>query len=100
MSASAIELALRKQRLLFRSVELRERWAADAAAFKPLCAGVDRVRDAGVWLRRHPELVAGIAVALLVARPRAAFRWLRRSVSVLLFWRRLRKRLATGWLGD
>jgi YqjK-like protein len=101
MAAPAIELALKKQRLQLKSAELRDQWTACAATLKPLCAGADRVRDVGAWLRRHPELPVAAGVALVVARPRALFRWLRRGVSVLLVWRRLRKRLLTGlrWLG-
>jgi hypothetical protein len=101
MAATAIELALKKQRLQLKSAELRDQWTVCAATLKPLCTGADRLRDAGAWLRRHPELPLAVGVALAVARPRALFRWLRRAVSALLVWRRLRKRLTTGlgWLG-
>jgi YqjK-like protein len=100
MAASAIELALKKQRLQLKSAELRDQWSACAATLKPLYAGADRIRDAGVWLRRHPELLVAIGAALVVARPRMLFRWLRRAVSALLFWRGLRKRWFAGlrWL--
>jgi hypothetical protein len=94
VSAVAIELALKKQRLQMKSAELRNRWAACAAGVKPLCAGVDRVREAAGWLRRYRGWLVAAAVGLAVARPRAAFRWLRRTASVWLLWRRLRKRLA------
>lgn len=100
MSASAVELALKKQRLQLKSAELRDQWIACAGVMKPLCAGADRVRSAGAWLRRHPELPVALIAALVVARPRLLFRWLRRAVSVALFWRRLRKRLIAGLLAD
>lgn len=98
MSASAIELALKKQRLLLRSAELRDQWIVCAGTMKPLCAGADRIRAAGAWLRRHPELPVAVIAALVATRPRRLFRWLRRAVSVALFWRRLRKRLTAGFL--
>jgi hypothetical protein len=93
-----IELALKKQRLQLKSAALRDDWVSCASALKPLCTGADRVRDAAVWLRRHPELLVAGAVALLVARPRAVFRWARRSISVVRLWRRLRGWLSVGLL--
>jgi len=93
MTASAIELALRKQRLQLKSAELRARWAHYAAGVRPLCTGVDGARAAAVWVRRHPEVPVAAAVALAVARPRGVLRWLRRAVSAVLLWRRLRRRL-------
>ena len=93
MNGRLLELALKKQRLQLKSEAQRAEWLACAAAFEPVCAGVDRVREAGGWLRRHPELLVAGVVALLVARPRAVFRWLRRSFVALRLVRRL-----SGWL--
>jgi hypothetical protein len=94
----SIELALKKQRLLLKSAALREDWVGYASALKPPCAGADRVRAAGGWLLRHPALLVAGGVAVLVARPRAVFRWVRRAASVFLLWRRLRNRLTFGLL--
>jgi hypothetical protein len=41
-------------------------------------------------LRRNPELVAAAAVALLVIRPRRAWRWARRAFIGWQAWRKLR----------
>lgn len=98
MSPQLIDLALEKQRLLLKSAALRSEWADHASALKPICAGADRLRDAGAWLGRHPGLVVGSAVALLVARPKMVFRWLRRSLFALGLWRRARGWLTSGSL--
>lgn len=79
MNARRLELALRKQRLQLRSAQLRADFAADAAAFEPLFAAGDQVRDAALWLRNHPAVPVGAGVALLVARPRRLLRWARRG---------------------
>ena len=44
---------------------------------------VDRVRTGIHWLKQHPALPVLIATALLVARPRAALRWVRCSARQL-----------------
>lgn len=93
MNARRLELALQKQRLQLRSAQLRADFAADAAAFEPLFAAGDRVRNGARWLRSHPEVAVGTGVALLVARPRALLRWARRS---LLAWQAVRR--ARLWL--
>jgi hypothetical protein len=98
MNPDLIDLALKKQRLQLKSAALRDEWVVCTAALKPLCAGADRVRDAGAWLRRHPQVLVAVAVALVVARPRAVFRWLRRAVSTIGLWHRLRNWLSIGLL--
>lgn len=94
MSPQQVELALKKQRLQFKSAALREEFAGHAAAFIPLFVAGDRLRDGALWLRRHPEVTVAATVALLVARPRAVFRWGRRSVFAWQAWTRLRDWLA------
>lgn len=88
MNQRRLELALRKQRLQLRSAQLRADFAADAAAFEPLFAAGDKVRDAALWLKGHPEVPVGAGVALLVARPRRLLRWARRG---LLAWQAARR---------
>lgn len=91
MSPRQVELALAKQRLQLRSAALRSEWAGHVAVLHPLCAAGDRLRAGTAWLRAHPELVVATAVARLVARPRRAWRWLRRGVVVWQGWNRLRR---------
>ncbi len=75
----AVALARRQEQLLARSTELRQRLALDVAPWQPRLAQVDRVRSAvsrsWQWLRAHPEVPAGLAVGVLLLRPRRALRW-------------------------
>lgn len=86
---NALELALKKQRLQFRSDALRTELARQAHALEPAFDAADRVREAARWIGRHPQLVVGATVALLVARPRAAWRWARRAFVGWQAWRRI-----------
>lgn len=95
MTPRQVELVLRKQRLQLRSAALRGEFAGHAAAFAPLFDAGDRLREGYRWLKRHPQALVAAAVAVAVARPRALFRWGRRSVIAWQAWSRLQ-----GWLGD
>lgn len=92
MNSRLVELALKKQRLQISSATLREQWTAQAAGLEPFCAGIDGLRSGAAWLRRHPAVVVAATVALVVARPRAVFRWTRRAFVAWQAWRRTR-----GW---
>jgi len=84
-----VELALKKQRLQIKSAALREELAGHALALAPLFAVGDRLYGGALWLRRHPEVVVAASAVLLVARPRAVFRWARRAAVVWQGWRRV-----------
>lgn len=84
-----LELALRKQRLQLQSATQRDALVGAAAGLAPLLTAADKVREGARWLGRHPELLAGGMVALLVARPRTVFRWVRRSFFAWQAWRRV-----------
>jgi hypothetical protein len=86
-----IDLALKKQRLQLQSAALRERAAAHGARLAPVFAGFDRLQAGTAWLRAHPQVLVAAAVALLVARPRNAVRWLRRGLFAWQAWKRLRR---------
>lgn len=89
-----IELALKKQRLLLRSAQLRQAFAEQTRPLSPLLITVDRVHAGIRWLGRHPALPVAVVTALLVARPRAVFRWLRRGWFLWQALRSLRSRSA------
>ncbi len=85
-----VELALKKQRLQFRSATLRRDLAEDMKGATPAFRTVEQVRAGITWLRTHPQLVVGIAIAVLVVRPKAGWRWARRGFIAWQAWRRLR----------
>jgi hypothetical protein len=90
MNERMLQLALQKQRLQLQSASQREAIATAAMGIAPLFAAADAVRDGAMWLRRHPEWLAGVVVALAVARPRRVFRWAGRVFLMVRAWRGLR----------
>ncbi len=79
MSPRLVELALKRQRLQIRSAALRADFSSHAAAWRPVFRIADQGQAALLWLRRHPAVPVAVLVALLVARPRALLRWLKRG---------------------
>lgn len=95
MSDRLAELALKKQRLLLRSADLRDRMGVHADGLAPVFVAVDRLREAGAVVRRNPEWVAGGIVVLVVARPRFVWRWVRRGYVGWRMWKSARKLLTS-----
>ena len=94
MTERLAELGLRKQRLLMRSADLRDRMAAHAEGLAPLFNAADQLRAAGAAVRRHPEWVAGVVVVLAIARPRFVWRWAQRGFVGWRIWKSVRHLLA------
>jgi hypothetical protein len=77
--------------LVQRSQVLRERLVHHSRAVAPAFAVAEQARRAGLWVKKRPW-VAGLAVALLVARRAGtAFRWGRRVWAGWRWWQRLRR---------
>jgi hypothetical protein len=89
MSAE-VEFALKKQRLQFRSAELRAQLGEYALGVAPLLRAGDAVVDGVRWVRHHPEVVAAAGLGIALARPRAVVRWARRGVAAWQAWGRVR----------
>lgn len=87
--STALELALKKQRLLIDGERLRGEFAFHAQGLAPALRGADLALDGLRWLYRRPHLVLAAAVALAVARPRRAWRWARRAFFGWQAWRRV-----------
>lgn len=83
-----LELALKKQRLQFRSDLLREQWREHMHGLAPAFGAAERVRAGFAWMQGHPALLVGAGVAIAVARPRAVWRWFKRGVLAWQLWRR------------
>lgn len=88
MNPRLLELGLKKQRLQMQAATQRLQMAQHLQGFAPVFAVADKVGAVVHWLGKHPQWLVGAAVVLLVARPRAAFRWLWRGFFV---WRALRR---------
>jgi hypothetical protein len=91
MAPRQIELALKRQRLQLRAAEQRLALREDLARFAPLCSAADTLRSGIGQVRRHPEWLVGAALVVVIARPRAAFRWLQRGVVAWQFARQMRR---------
>ena len=90
MNARLLELALKKQRLQYRSAEQRRELARGLMPLVPAFALVETVRSWARWVREHPAISAGVLVAIFVTRPRSAVRWARRTWWAWQTWSKLR----------
>lgn len=93
MSDQALALASRRGALGERIAAQRAALTQHAAGVELLCARADTVRDGINWLKRHPAAVGGAVLAVVVARPRRAWRWARRGLVLWRGWRSLRGHL-------
>ena len=94
MSERLQQLTLKKQRLLARSTDLRERLIEQSAGFSPAFSFADLLHDGIAMLRRHPEWVVGAAAFVLVARPRFVWRWAKRGLVGWRLWHTVQDLLA------
>lgn len=92
MNQRGAELALRRERLMSRSWQLRQQAATQLEALQSALSWADRLQDAWFWVRANPVPVLAGLLGLVVWRPRKA---------VGLIWRawsgwRLLQRLRSG----
>ena len=90
MNPRLLELALKKQRLRLKAAGQRVLSLHALESASPAFGLADKAGAAWHWAKAHPEWLAGAGVALLVARPRAFFRWARRGFFAWQSLRRLR----------
>ncbi len=90
MNSSAIELALKKQRLQIAGEGLRTDFARHATGLMPVFVGADIAVVGVQWIRRNREIVVAVGVALLIIRPRSAIGWARRGFFMWRVWRDFR----------
>ena len=89
MSDKSLELAVKKQRLLLASAELRGDLTGQVDGLAPAFSVADGVISGAHWLKQHPEIVVTVSVALVVARPRVVWRWARRVFSAWQVWNKV-----------
>lgn len=87
MGSTAIELALKKQRLQIASEGLRADFGRYASGVAPVFIGADIAVGGVQWVRRNREIAVAVGVALLVIRPRSALGWARRGFVLWRVWR-------------
>ncbi|MDR2187584.1 MAG: YqjK-like family protein [Azonexus sp.] len=96
MNAKALELAARRGALVERIANQRALLAQQAAGVERLCAGGDALRHGLDWLKQHPVAVGAAACALVLTRPRRAWRWAKRGLFLWRGWRSMRSWLPAG----
>lgn len=72
------ELAMRQQRLLVRSANLREALVIEVQPLKTPLALTDQIFSGLAWLRRHPGWPVGGLLLTAIVRPRKAMVWVGR----------------------
>ena len=95
MTPRQAQLQVRQQQLLARSANLRGRLALQSEVLQTPLAWADLARAAWVWMRANPAWPASALVAVVVMRPRRAWR-----IGLRLWWawrtfKHLRARLTT-----
>jgi hypothetical protein len=90
MSQKAVELALKRQRLQLQAAAQRLMILHALQSASPALSIAEKARAAARWAKSHPEWLVGAGVVLLVARPRAFFRWAKRGFFAWQSLRRLR----------
>ena len=90
MNPATLELALKKQRLQIASQSLRADFGDHASGLKPLFTGADYAVEAARWVRHNPQVVVATVVALVVIRPKGAWRWARRAFVGWQVWQKVR----------
>ena len=93
MNPSAVEFALRKQRLQFRAEQQRTAIVGHIRRVESMLDVVDRARDGVHELRHHTPLLSAAALLLLVLKPRLALRVGRRAWVGWMVDRKLRPHL-------
>jgi hypothetical protein len=88
--STTLKLALKKQRLQIAGEGLRADFGRYAAGLAPVFTAGDFAVEGARWVRRNPQLVIAAGVALVVIRPKRAWRVARRAFIGWQAWRKLR----------
>lgn len=96
MTSRLIDLAVRRGELKARIEMQRGALALHAQPLVAALAKGDQVLAGVDWLKRHPGAVGAAVAALVVLKPRRAWRWARRGLVIWQSWRSLRHRFHPG----
>ncbi len=94
MNPKLLELATRHGALQVRIAEQRRQLAHHAAPLEAALAKGDAVLDGVDWLKHHPAAVGVAVAAVVVARPKRAWRWAQRGFFLWRGWTAIRNKLA------
>lgn len=94
MNSRVLDLATRHGALKARIDAQRRRLARDAEPLEAALARADKVLEGVDWLKHHPAAVAVAVAAVVVARPKRAWRWAQRGFFVWRGWQAFKSSLA------
>ena len=94
MNRKALLLATRHGALKVRIDEQRRLLSKEVEPIKNALARGDQVLKGVDWLKHHPAAVGLAVTAVVVARPRRAWRWAQRSFFLWRGWQAIKKSLA------
>jgi len=88
-----LQLAERHGALKVRIATQRRALIAQSAGLEQLLDSGDRLVEGVDWLKQHPAAVGAAVTAVVLARPRRAWRWAQRGFFAWRGWQALRKKL-------
>ncbi len=94
MNRKALLLATRHGALKVRIDEQRRLLSKEVEPIENALARGDQVLKGVDWLKHHPAAVGLAVTAVVVARPRRAWRWAQRSFFLWRGWQAIKKSLA------
>lgn len=94
MNDRLLQLATRQGALKARIEAQRHTLAEQAVPLKSALARGDAVLQGVDWLKHHPVAIGAAVVAVVVARPRRAWRWAKRGFLVWRGWQGIRNLLS------
>lgn len=94
MNTKQLELATRHGALKARIDEQRRRLTQQSIPLEEALARGDTLLSGVDWLKHHPAAVALAVSAVVVARPRRAWRWAKRGFFVWRGWQAIRQSLS------
>lgn len=96
MNPKLLALATRHGALKARIDAQREALARHAEPIESALARGDTVLAGVDWLKHHPVAVGAAVAAVVVSRPRRAWRWARRGFLFWRGWQSIRNHLSAG----
>lgn len=94
MSDKLLQLATRQGALKARIEAQRRTLAEQAMPLESALARGDAVLQGVDWLKHHPVAIGAAVAAVVVARPRRAWRWAKRGFLVWRSWQGIRNLLS------
>jgi hypothetical protein len=94
VNARLLAIQLKRERLIERAARERDAVAHALQALSRPLGFIDRCLGVVRFVLARPPLVAGIAVALALLRPRRALKWARRAFGVWQSYRWLTRKAA------